>query len=134
MSRFRLKHPALRLSENDVERQCIDTLGVRQYKVVRQHVGTFQRGNSWVKIGELGLPDYIATHPLYPAIYMEVKRPGAKPSLDQERKHLELQVQRMHVVTIDHVEALVAWLDEHQRKIREQWYAYATNQTGNLQQ
>ena len=38
--KFRLKHP--RLSENDVERACLDLLRLRGYWVIRQQSGLFK--------------------------------------------------------------------------------------------
>jgi hypothetical protein len=46
--KFRLQHP--RLSENDVERACLDLLRLRGYWPIRLHAGRFKTpdGERWI--------------------------------------------------------------------------------------
>ena len=119
MKRFRLQasKPAP-MVENDVERQCLDLLGLKGYRAERLHAGTFKSldGRRFVKGHDKGTPDYIVAHPLYPAFYLEVKRPGKTPGPDQQQKHFELRLLGFEVVTADNLEAFAAWL--YQRKAR----------------
>ena len=116
---FKLKQPRLpRLSENDVERACIDLLHVRGYFVIRIHCGTFKTvdGRRWVKGAEPGTPDYAALHARWPGFLLEVKRPGETPSPAQKFMHLRLQQGfSLPVAVVDCVEALAAWIKEHEQ-------------------
>ena len=116
--RFKLTSPKWKTTENDVERAVIDLLRYRGYYVIRLQVGTFRTaGDSWLKIGEPGLPDYCALHPVHPGFFVEVKRPGASASEVQKRKHAELKFcYRLGVAVIDNPQALAAWLAEHEGK------------------
>ena len=132
MKAYRLKSPKLRLTEADVAKACVDVLGLRRYKVVRHNVGRFKTfDDRWITIGEPGFPDYIAVHEIYPAILLETKRPGGITSPDQERKHVELALLDLHIVTIESVEALVVWLDQHEAKMRQLWQQYTTKSCGS---
>jgi|SRR5882672_8493213 len=117
--RFRLKPPKLpRLSENDVEKACIDLLHLRGYWVVRLHAGTFKSADNrrWIKGAEKGTPDYAALHHRFPGFLLEVKRSGASPTPEQETKHKELRIGfRLAIGVVDSVEALVAWLNHHEQ-------------------
>ena len=116
--RFKLTSPKVRISENDVERAVVDLLRYRGYYVVRLQVGTFKtKADRWLHIGEPGLPDYCALHPVHPGFFVEVKRPGASASEVQRRKHAELRLcYRLGVAVIDNPQALAAWLAEHEGK------------------
>jgi hypothetical protein len=112
-----------RLVENDVELQCLHALRLRQYQPERLHAGTFKTldGRRFVKMHEVGTPDYVVAHAIYPAFYMEVKRPGKSKTGEQERRHLELAIDRLAVVTVDRYESLLAWLAQHEQRSRELW-------------
>jgi hypothetical protein len=116
--KFRLRHPPIpRLSENDVERACIDLLNARNWWVARLHSGTFKSidGRRFVRGHAKGTPDYACLHHDYPGFLLEVKRPGETPSPDQERKHHELRLGfQLTIATVDNVEALNRWLDNYQ--------------------
>ena len=76
MSRFRLTSPPKpKLSENDVERACLDVLRYRGYRPVRVPAGKYRTpdGQRWVQIGEPGMPDYVIQQ-----FFLEVKRPGGR--------------------------------------------------------
>jgi hypothetical protein len=117
--RFRLTPP--QPSENDVERGCLDLLWYRGYRPVRANSGLFATLDGLcdqcrararrIRIGEPGLPDYSI-----PRFMMEVKRPGAKLSREQEEKRVELGLHGVPVVVPDCPEALLAWLDAYERK------------------
>ena len=120
---FRLTAPILRLSENDVERQCLDVLQRRGYRPQRQNSGLLvtperlcpecRAKARWIRVGEPGLPDYIVVKHDF---YLEVKRPNGVLSPQQQLKILELeQGWGLKVAVIDSVEALAAWLEHHER-------------------
>ena len=118
-NRFRLKGQRVITSESDVAKAVVDLLRYRGYYVIRLQVGTFQApgGKGWVKIGEPGLPDYVAIHAKHPGFFIETKRTGAKPSEAQLSKHIELtRFYRLPVVTVDNVQTLVNWLGTHEGK------------------
>lgn len=124
MKRFRLRPPSPpRLSENDIERQCLDALRWRHYRPERLHAGRFRSldGKRFVTLHETGTPDYVVTHSVFPAFYLEVKRPGEVPSPEQEIKHGELRLFGLAVVWVDGYETLLAWLYQHQEKARARW-------------
>jgi hypothetical protein len=118
--RFQLTSPKPpRLNENDVERACCDVLRLRGYFVVRLHAGTYRTADSarWIKGVEKGTPDYALLHHRYPGFLLEVKRPGAVATPEQKRKHEELRIGfQLAIGVVDSVEALIAWLDQHERK------------------
>ena len=115
---FRLKPsktPTLR--ENDVETACLHVLALRGYWVGRNHCGTFKSADNrrWIKGHPKGTPDYVCMKGPQ-GFLLEAKRPGAKTSPEQDQKHYELrQFFRLTIVTVDCVEQLIAWLDEHER-------------------
>lgn len=111
---FRLKHEKIQLSENDVERACVDLLRLHGYYVVRLQSGLFKTPDGrWIRVGETGLPDYVCVRSDF---FLEVKRPKGKLSDAQREKIFELEACGFHVATIDSVERLEAWLSEHERK------------------
>lgn len=115
MDRFRLKPPKIQLSENDVERQCLDFLLARGYYPVRLQSGRFRTPDGrWITIGEPGLPDYAV---LKRDFFLEVKAPNKQPSPAQIRKAFVLQAgYRIGVATVDSLERLLRWLDEYEKQ------------------
>jgi len=113
---FRLRSPKLRLTENDVERACLDVLAHRGYKVVRHQVGRFKTVDGrWITIGETGMPDYICLHATRPAFLLEVKRPGAVLSSEQFAKIRQLEIgHQLAIAVVDSVEVLIDWLARHE--------------------
>jgi len=111
---FELTSP--RLNENDIEAQCLGLLWRRGYYPVRLNSGLFKTAdNRWVRVGERGLPDYIAIHERYRGFFLEVKRPGGKLSEDQQIKIRNLRhAYHLRVAAVDSVETLHAWLNEHE--------------------
>ena len=122
---FKLRSPKPRpLIENDVERQCLDALRWRNWKPERLHAGTFKTvdGRRFITGHPKGTPDYVVIHAVFPAFYLEVKRPGQHASPGQKHKHAELHLYRLAVVTVDNYRMLLEWLAEHERKARELWH------------
>ena len=125
VSRFRLtspKPPTVR--EKAVVEACLDLLRYRGYFPVRLHTGLFKTpdGARWISGTPKGTPDYMAVHEKYPGLLLETKRPGGDPSPAQQEKQWELRfAYRLAVVTIDGVEALSRWLDEHEKRAAERW-------------
>jgi hypothetical protein len=113
---FRLKAPPP-LSENDVERACLDLLRVRGYWVKRQHVIRCKtQDGRWITIGEKGDPDYVALHGKYPGFHLEVKRPGGGLSADQRFKIQQLTLgYRLRVAVVASSRELAEWLTGHER-------------------
>ena len=91
----------LKLSEADVVRQIKDFLALRNWVVIRCHVGTFvplrvaKEAIGLVKAGRAeaaerslnrnivqacdeGTSDFLAVHPSLPPLWIETKRPGGK--------------------------------------------------------
>jgi len=117
MKRFRLQSPRLQLSEDDVEKACLDLLHLRGYWVGRNHCGTFKSvdGRRWIKGAPKGTPDYACLHGSRPGFLLEVKRPGETTSPEQEQKHLEIRLgYQLAISTVDSVEGLAAWLNQHE--------------------
>ena len=115
---FRLTPPRPpRLSENDVERACIDLLRYRGYYVMRQQSGLFKTPDGrWVRIGTPGIPDYAALHARWPGFLMEVKRPGGELSPEQHSKVTEIAMgYRVAIAVVESVDALAQWLAAHER-------------------
>lgn len=117
MERFRLTPPRIKLTENDVERECLDLLRARGYYPLRLQSGVFRTlyDNRPLRVGEPGLPDYIAVHPAYPAFFLEAKSSGGKLSPRQRDKIRELELGwQLKTAVVDCVEKLINWLNEHQ--------------------
>jgi hypothetical protein len=111
------------LSENDVESACLDLLRFRGYWVVRQQSGLFKTPDGrWIRLGVKGIPDYAAVHRRFPGFLLEIKRPGGDLSPHQATKIQELRLgYSLAVGVIDSVEALDAWLNQHERQAGESW-------------
>jgi hypothetical protein len=115
MRHFRLKPPlAPKLSENDVERTCLDLLAYRGWYVVRLQSGLFKTVDGrFVRVGAPGLPDYVCLHAERPAFFLETKRQKGALSLVQEQKQFEINVCfKIPTITIDKVEDLIDYLDK----------------------
>lgn len=114
--RFRLTPPTI--SENDVEFGVKQVLQYRGYYVVRLQSGTFKTvDDRWQKVGDPGLPDYVAVHPKWPAVFVEVKRPGGKLRETQLQKIWEMQMgYHVAVAVVDSPQALSQFLDEHEQR------------------
>jgi hypothetical protein len=107
MARFRLRPP--QLSENDVERQCLDLLRLRHYRPVRLQSGRFWTLDKKriITIGEPGIPDYVI-----PLFFVEVKRPGGELSPEQTTKIHELEhIYDVSVAVVDSLEEMLDWLN-----------------------
>ena len=117
--KFKLRSPKPpKLNENDVERACLDVLALHGYWIGRNHSGTFKSvdGERWIKGAPKGTPDYACLHADRPGFLLEVKRPGESISPEQEQKHFEIRLgSRVAIAVVDSVEALVAWLDHHEK-------------------
>jgi hypothetical protein len=114
MAKFRLKSPEL--TEKDVVEACKDVLMWRGYKLVRLHVGLYKTldHKRYQSIGEKGLPDYLAVHAKYPALFIEFKRPRKIPEPHQAEKIRELrETYNLSVIAVDRVEDLIVWLNEN---------------------
>ena len=113
---FRLKSPtALKLSENDVRKACLDVLRLHHWWPIRQHVGLFTTPDGRkVTIGEKGDPDYVVVRA--PSFFLETKRPGGVLS-EQQRERIAVlrQFYGLETVVVESVEELIDWLDRHQR-------------------
>lgn len=91
----------------------------RNWKMLRQQSGVFLTLDQkrHVPVGEKGLPDYVCVHELYPAFFLETKRPGAKRSSEQVTKHWELEKQyHLTTLTTDRLEALVPWVEAWEKR------------------
>jgi hypothetical protein len=119
MSRsFRLKPPLPAGRERDIVNACLDLLRVRQYYPVRLQSGLFKTPDDrFVRIGEPGLPDYVAVHELYPAVFVEFKRRGGKPRPEQiEKIQILRDVLRLAVAVVDDPAALAEFLTTHEHR------------------
>ena len=67
-----------------------------------QEQGWFCRKNEWV--GRRGAPDRVFSHPDHGPLWVEFKRPGAKPRVQQVREIARMQAAGMRVHVIDNVE------------------------------
>ena len=111
---FRLTSPIVKLSENDVEKQCLDLLRLLGFNPIRLHAGTFKSldGKRHLKGVEKGTPDYCV-----PLFYVETKRPGEKPTPEQTQKIEELQlIWKLPSAVVSSPEELQLWLEQHNIK------------------
>src|SRR5215467_6279392 len=121
---FRLTSPVVKLSENDVEKQCLGYLKLKGYLIRRLHVGrAFWENGEPLHLGEAGTPDYVAVHERHPGFFLEVKRPGGSLNADQERWiWVHKQGYRVAIAVVDRLErtdpgkleSLSAWLQRHE--------------------
>ena len=116
MQRFRLRPPLMpRLSEDDVEKGCVDILRWRHWYVARLQSGRVKSldGKRILTLCEAGTPDYLCCHRDHPPFFLETKRTKGMCTPVQERKQWELEkVYRIPTVTIDKPEDLIAYLDK----------------------
>jgi hypothetical protein len=121
MSRFRLRSPRAKLTENDVERVCRDFLNLRGYRLERLHSGRFKTldGRRYITGAEPGTPDWVVVHGRHRAFYLETKAPGGVLSDAQAWMHRVLtRGYRLQVATIDDVGELAEWLRSHEEPTR----------------
>jgi hypothetical protein len=116
---FKLKSQVLRLSENDVEKACLDLVSLHGYYPIRLHAGLFRSadGKRWIRGVDKGTPDYIVLGKLGKRVFfLEVKRPGEHLRPDQEKKIWELEAfYSLDTAVVDNVEELAAWLARRER-------------------
>jgi len=109
----------LPITENEVEKACLDLLGMRGWYAVRVLCGQFLTLDKKRRVSgpPRGTPDYICSHPLYPAFFLEAKRPGGKLEFSQKFQ-IEAIEQGYHIpcVVVDHWEALRDWLDRFEEE------------------
>lgn len=112
---FRLTPPTIR--ESDVARACCAVLYYRGYFPVRIPTGLYETVDGRkVKVGDVGIPDYVAIHERHPGFFLEVKRPGGHLRPEQRSKIGQLRAgYRLAVAVVDSAQALVEWLDAHER-------------------
>lgn len=120
---FRLRPPEFKVSENDVERGCLDLLRYHRYWPVRLQSGKFIMPDRaviealrrvrvtprWISLGEPGIPDYVI-----PQFFVETKRPGGGLSQVQRAKILELRRDwDLETAVVESVDELIEWLNHH---------------------
>ena len=113
---FRLSAFAPAVTENDVEARIRQYFARRGWLVIRQHVGLFKaRSGQHISIGEKGMTDYVVVRPLKPGlalrVYVEVKRPGGEPSVDQLRWMGRARSLGHLAEYFDSVEDLARWFE-----------------------
>ena len=116
MKPFRLSPPAI--SENDVEAGCMTILALHRYKVYRLHVGIYETLDGARKIygAPKGTPDWICIHEQHRGFLLEVKRPGAKLSPNQEVEIGLLQAQfHVAIAVVSSADELGNFLARHER-------------------
>jgi hypothetical protein len=123
--RYRLQSPKpCRPKEKELAKDVCAFLLRRGWYPLRQQTGLFKSfdGRRIIPVGFEGLPDYVVMHEIYPAFFIETKRPGAKPSDVQQRRAWELRTAyKLAVTTADSVDGLRVWLEGHERRVREIW-------------
>jgi very-short-patch-repair endonuclease len=113
------KSGKIRLSEADVQRQCVDLMESHGWRMIRTGYGEIHRNGRRVECyGEIGMPDYLAIYytdygAAAKVVWIEFKRPkargvrGGKRSADQT---LWRDVERKRgaiVLQIDSLEQLI---------------------------
>lgn len=118
MPYFRLKSPRqIRLTENDIEQQCLDVLRYRGYYIQRQHVGKYRTldGKRIITAAPEGEPDYTATHGIHRAFLLEIKAPGKKTSPKQDQRIFEIKLgYQLNIAVVDSLSALLDFLQQHE--------------------
>lgn len=112
MAHFRLTPPRLKLSENDVEKACLDVLRVRHFCPLRLQSGRFWTLDKKriVTVGEPGIPDYVI-----PKFFVECKAPGQSVSEVQREKIWTLEKHwGVETAVVESVEELMEWLARKQ--------------------
>jgi len=119
---WQLTSQKIKLSENDVERACLEVLRWRHFYPLRLQSGLFIHADKAViealeragvpyrcsTVGEVGIPDYVI-----PLFFVEVKRPGGKLRETQQLKITELAARHYETAVVESVENLTEWLREH---------------------
>jgi hypothetical protein len=118
---FRLRGEKIALTENDVEKACLDALRYRRIYPLRLHSGLFLHADRaviealqragvryrMITVGEPGIPDYAI-----PRGFMEVKAPGQKVSEVQREKILTLRdhwdLKTAVITSVDELSELLA--------------------------
>ena len=121
---FKLTAPKLHVTEKHVAGACLELLQYRGYFPVRLQSGYWKSldGKRVRRMGFPGLPDYVAAHETYPAVFLETKAPKGKLSGAQEQTIWGMRSAfRLAVVAVSDVGALDAWLDEHEAAARKRW-------------
>lgn len=119
---FRLRSPPTpKATENDVEKQLKDWLLAHGWYPVRQQSALLKTlDGRYVRIGEVGVPDYVVLHARYPAFFLETKAPGKPLTPEQERKRWALtSAYGLAVAVADDLETLRAWMEGHVAKSKE---------------
>jgi len=121
---WQLTGDKIKLTENDVERACLEALRWRHFYPLRQQSGRFILPDRvviqaldragvpyrWTTVGEPGIPDYVI-----PRFFVEVKRPGGVLSAIQCQKILMLEDQwDLETAVVESVEEQTIWLTEHE--------------------
>ncbi len=95
------------LTENDVEKQTKDYMGYCGFRAFRMQVGRFKTPDGrWVTVGERGLADWLFVHPDKGAVFVECKRPRAKPKPHQVVWIREMRAQGFIVWVVDGLDSL----------------------------
>lgn len=117
---FRLTPPKIQLSENDVERACLDLLRYHGYYPLRLQSGLALHADKavlealrragikprFIQLGVPGIPDYAIAR-----AFVEVKRPGGKLSDVQQEMIAHLRAHwNLETAVVESVEELIAWL------------------------
>jgi hypothetical protein len=109
-----LKSPRLTLSENEVEKACLDLLRYRGWWPIRLHAGLFKSADDkrWIRGVEKGTPDYVAVRA--PSFFVETKRTDGKLSDLQSQKIFQLKnFYGLETAVVKDSQDLLDWLDQH---------------------
>jgi len=93
-------------TEAEVTKECVEFLHSLGWRPKRNHVGLFYTANGVpIPMGERGEPDWTFTHPIHPAIWIELKKTGESPK----------DVQREFIAKLKHFGYKAGWTDSLNR-------------------
>ena len=110
--KFRLTSSKLKLTENDVEKACLDVLRAHGFYPLWQQSGKFWTLDKKrvITVGEPGIPDYVI-----PWGFVEVKAPNRDVSEVQRQKIWTLEQHwGLETAVVQSVDQLLEWLAQQQ--------------------
>ena len=99
-------------SENEIQREIMQYLKLRNIPTTRNHAGRVRVGRHWLNLGASGWPDIICCLPPYGFFLgIEIKKPGEETSGRQDKIRMEIEQANGKVIIVTSVEELAKELN-----------------------
>lgn len=105
------------MKETDIQRDIMKAARAMGHKAYRMNSGGARARNGYVHLSEEGTPDLLIVMGHGLSLWVEVKRPGEKPTDIQQQRHRELRGMGHSVAVARSVQDFIEAIDEVEKAL-----------------